>query len=54
MSRLVLKLSNPPPTPETGKIAIYAKNDGFVYAKDDSGREVLLSNSEVEWLDHQC
>lgn len=39
-------------TPELGKIAIYAKQDGYVYAKDDTGREVLLSNSNTALLDH--
>jgi hypothetical protein len=52
MSRLVLKETFSPPTPDTGKIAIYAKADGYVYAKDDTGREVLLSNSDVSLLDH--
>ena len=52
MSRLILKETTPPPTPGLGKIAIYAKPDGYIYAKDDSGREVLLSNSDTSLLDH--
>ena len=52
MSRLVLKETTPPPTPDTGKIAIYAKLDGYIYAKDDTGREMLLSNTETALLDH--
>jgi hypothetical protein len=52
MSRLVLKETTPPPTPENGKIAIYAKTDGYIYAKDDTGREVLISNTDTALLDH--
>jgi hypothetical protein len=52
MSRLVLKETTPPPTPAEGKIAIYAKTDGYLYAKDDTGREMLLSNTDTALLDH--
>lgn len=52
MSRLIFKETTPPPTPETGKIAMYAKTDGYIYAKDDTGREMLLSNTETALLDH--
>lgn len=52
MSLLVLYERETPDTPELGKVAIYAKSDGYIYAKDDAGREVLLSNSNVALLDH--
>jgi len=52
MSQLILQKAPPPETPLVNKITIYAKPDGYVYAKDDSGREVLLSNSETALLDH--
>lgn len=52
MSKIVLYETTPPVTPSTGTIAIYAKPDGYVYAKNDSGVEVLLSNSDSALLDH--
>lgn len=32
-------------TPSPNTVVIYAKADGFVYAKDDAGVETMLSNS---------
>lgn len=32
-----------PGTPSSGNVVVYAKTDGFVYAKDDAGTEILLS-----------
>ena len=52
MSVLLLNERLSPETPDDGKIAIYAKPDGYVYAKNDSGTEVLLSNTDTALLDH--
>jgi len=53
MSQIILtKSSTQIETPQFDKVTIYAKTDGFIYAKDDTGREVLLSNSEITLLDH--
>jgi len=34
-----------PDTPPSGKVVMYAKADGLMYAKDDAGTETLLSNA---------
>lgn len=52
MSQLILQKTTPPETPLANKVAIYVKQDGYVYAKDETGREVLLSNTETALLDH--
>lgn len=39
-----------PSTPPTGKVVIYAKTDGHVYAKDDTGAEINLSMSAFSGL----
>jgi len=52
MSQLILQKIDGVESPLANKVSIYAKQDGYIYAKDESGREVLLSNSEVALLDH--
>jgi hypothetical protein len=39
MSGLILTEGAAPSTPTTGKVEIYAKTDGKIYAKDDAGTE---------------
>jgi hypothetical protein len=36
------ELSSPPGTPASNKVTVYAKSDGLVYAKDDTGAETPL------------
>src|SRR5574341_1141008 len=43
MSQLTLAEAAAPATPSTGKVTVYAKADGLVYAKDDAGTEKILS-----------
>lgn len=52
MSKLILYEGNSSETPQAGKVAIYAKTDGYVYSKDDTGVEKLLTNSNTGLLDH--
>lgn len=52
MSQLILQKIEGTEAPLANKVSIYAKQDGYVYAKDEFGREVLLSNSNVSLLDH--
>lgn len=52
MSQLILQKIDEPEAPLVNKISIYAKSDGNVYAKDENGIEMLLSNSEVSLLEH--
>lgn len=44
MSRVVFTEGAAAATPDTGKVALYAKADGLLYSKDDLGVEVTLSN----------
>lgn len=34
-----------PATPSTGKVTVYAKTDGLVYSKDDTGTEKAMSHN---------
>lgn len=44
MSRLIIsEQTTTPSTPSSGKVAIYAKVDGYLYSMDDTGVEVPLS-----------
>jgi hypothetical protein len=43
MSGLILTEGAAPSTPTTGKVEIYAKTDGKVYAKDDAGTETAFA-----------
>jgi hypothetical protein len=43
MAQIVLSEGTAPATPSTGTVAVYAKTDGKVYAKDDAGTESDLS-----------
>jgi len=46
MSRILLtENSAAPATPAAGKVALYAKNDGLLYAKDDTGAETTLGGA---------
>lgn len=36
-----------PATPGTGKVRLYAKTDGLLYSKDDTGAEAALAGSAV-------
>jgi len=50
MAQILLEEGSAPTTPATGKVAIYAKTDGHLYAKDDAGSERSLSNYSVATL----
>ena len=52
MSQLILQKITNAETPLTNKVTIYAKENGFVYSKNDAGEEVLLSNRDFILLDH--
>lgn len=54
MSQLILYKRPAPDSPETEQITIYAKTDGKVYSKDNSGFEYLLSNDLTTILDHEA
>jgi len=43
MSRILLSEGAAAATPGTGKVALYAKADGFLYSKDDTGAESQVS-----------
>jgi len=43
MSKATFKEDASPSTPATGYVVVYAKTDGSIYSKDDSGVETLLS-----------
>ena len=47
MSNIRLAEAAAPSTPSTGKVVVYAKTDGLLYGKDDTGTETQLSNSSV-------
>lgn len=42
MAQLILDEGTAPSTPSTGKVAVYAKTDGLLYIKDDTGLEMPL------------
>lgn len=54
MSQLILYKRPAPDTPDTEQITIYAKTDGKIYSKDNSGNEVILSNDLTTILDHEA
>lgn len=43
MSKITLVEVAAPATPDSGKVALYAKSDGLLYSKDDAGAETLVS-----------
>lgn len=45
MGQILLPEGASPATPLTGNVAIYAKTDGAIYSKDDTGAEKALSGS---------
>ncbi len=42
MGRIILPEVSSSPTPPSGKVSVYAKTDGLIYAKDDAGTETQL------------
>jgi hypothetical protein len=49
MSKLVLQEGPAADTPDTGRIALYAKTDGALYSKNDSGTELpVLGQKDPE------
>lgn len=45
MAELLLNEGAAPSTPSTGKVSLYAKVDGLLYSKDDTGAETPLAVS---------
>lgn len=45
MSKITLSEGAAPATPNTGEVVLYAKTDGYLYAKDDAGNEWAVSNA---------
>lgn len=45
MGQILLPEGASPATPLTGNVALYAKTDGAIYSKDDTGAEKALSGS---------
>jgi len=41
-AQMLLAIGTAPPTPSAGKVALYAKSDKKLYAKDDTGLETPL------------
>ena len=52
MASLIFETGLAAETPAPNRVAVYAKQDGRIYAKDENGIETLLSNSEVSLLNH--
>lgn len=46
----VYKEVSTPATPATGYVAVYAKSDGKMYRKDDTGTEAELGGSSVSGI----
>ena len=45
MSKQVMtEQATAPDTPSSGKVIIYAKTDGLMYSKDDTGTETAMTN----------
>jgi hypothetical protein len=51
MSKITLTEVAAPATPDSGKVAIYAKSDGLVYSKDDVGSETALGGAGLPVAD---
>lgn len=47
MSQVVFNEGAAPATPATGKVTVYAKTDGTVYSKDDTGTEYAMGGPTV-------
>ena len=44
MAEIIMTKGNAPTTPSTGNTTIYVKTDGFVYSKNDTGVETVMSS----------
>ena len=47
MSQITLSEGSAASTPASGKVAVYAKTDGLIYAKDDAGVETVLGEASA-------
>ncbi len=47
MAEIILTEGDPPSTPATGKVTIYAKTDSVLYYKDDTGLEHILEQTQA-------
>jgi len=45
MAEIVFKKDTAPNTPSSGNVTIFAKVDGFMYSKDDTGIETVMTSA---------
>jgi hypothetical protein len=45
MAQIIISKGTAAATPSAGKVTLYAKTDGLLYAKDDAGVETILNNA---------